>query len=73
VIATAPARRIQRAPSHVAIKVLPASVAADPERLTRFEREANAVSALNQSYVYQFIRSLNDLFLARDLPGSFGR
>ena len=31
----------------VAIKVLPANVAADPERLARFEREAKAVSALN--------------------------
>ncbi len=31
----------------VAIKVLPADVAADPERLVRFEREAKAVSALN--------------------------
>jgi hypothetical protein len=31
----------------VAIKVLPADVAADPERLARFEREAKAVSALS--------------------------
>src|SRR4249919_3705706 len=31
----------------VAIKVLPADVAADPDRLARFEREAQAVSALN--------------------------
>jgi Tol biopolymer transport system component len=31
----------------VAIKVLPADVAADPDRLARFEREAKAVSALN--------------------------
>jgi Tol biopolymer transport system component len=31
----------------VAIKVLPADVAADPERLQRFEREGRAVSALN--------------------------
>ena len=31
----------------VAIKVLPASVAADPERLARFDREARTVAAIN--------------------------
>ena len=31
----------------VAIKVLPASVAADPERLARFQREAEILAALN--------------------------
>ena len=31
----------------VAIKVLPESVSADPERLTRFEREARALASLN--------------------------
>ena len=31
----------------VAIKVLPAEVAQDPERRARFEREARAVSSLN--------------------------
>jgi serine/threonine protein kinase len=36
--------RLQR---DVAIKVLPADLAADPDRLRRFEREARAASALN--------------------------
>jgi len=31
----------------VALKVLPASVAADPDRRARFAREAKAVAALN--------------------------
>src|ERR1700716_607724 len=31
----------------VAIKVLPANVASDPERLARFEQEARATAALN--------------------------
>ncbi len=31
----------------VAIKVLPAAVASDPDRLRRFEREARALAALN--------------------------
>jgi len=34
---------------HVAIKILPESVAQDPERLTRFAREAKVPAALNHS------------------------
>jgi Tol biopolymer transport system component len=36
---------------HVAIKVLPAMVAADPERLVRFEREAITLATLNHPHI----------------------
>ena len=35
----------------VAIKVLPAALAGDPDRLTRFEREAQALAALNHAHI----------------------
>ena len=37
----------------VAIKVLPDSVAADPERLARFEREAQTLAAFNHPHIAQ--------------------
>src|ERR1700681_1979265 len=37
----------------VAIKVLPAALAQDPERLARFEREAKALAALNHPNIAQ--------------------
>ena len=39
--------RDQRLGRDVAIKILPASFAADPDRLRRFEQEAHAIAALN--------------------------
>jgi serine/threonine protein kinase len=45
--------RHSRLKREVAIKVLPANFAGDPERIARFEREARAASALNHPNIVQ--------------------
>jgi serine/threonine protein kinase len=37
----------------VALKILPASVTADPERPARFDREARTLASLNHPHVAQ--------------------
>ena len=39
----------------VAIKVLPASVSGDPDRLARFQREAEVLAALNHPNIAQIV------------------
>jgi serine/threonine-protein kinase len=54
----------------VAIKVLPESVAGDPERLTRFEREAKSLAALNHpniATVHGFDSHADSSFLVMEL------
>ncbi len=54
----------------VAIKVLPADFAADPERLARFEREAKALAALNHpnvATVHGFEKEGDTHFLVMEL------
>ena len=57
----------------VAIKVLPAEVAGDPERLARFEREAQLLAALNHTHiahVYGFESASREDGTAVHFPGS---
>jgi serine/threonine-protein kinase len=50
----------------VAIKVLPAALAQDPERLTRFEREAKVLASLNHPNIAQ-IYGIEDRALVMEL------
>ena len=49
----------------VAIKVLPASVAGDPDTLQRFEREAKAVAALSHPNILKIPYNLSPGWLNR--------
>src|SRR5580698_4798723 len=54
----------------VAIKVLPAALAQDPERLARFEREAKVLASLNHPNIAQ-IYGIEDRALVMELvPGA---
>ncbi len=56
----------------VAIKILPAAFAADPDRLARFEREAKLLASLthpNVAAVYGFHEAMGVRFLAMELVG----
>ena len=55
---------------HVAIKVLPEAVAADPDRLARFDREAKTLAALNHpniAAIYGLERSGGTIALVMEL------
>jgi serine/threonine protein kinase len=50
----------------VALKILPASFANDPERVARFRREAQVLASLNHfSITYRATRSLFEVLAAR--------
>ena len=62
--------RDSRLERDVALKVLPASVVADPERAARFEREARLLAALNHPHiaaVYGFEDGAGQRFIAMEL------
>src|SRR5436189_219155 len=55
---------------HVAIKVLPDAMAADPDRLARFDREARTLAALNHANIaaiYGLERSGGTIALVMEL------
>ena len=53
----------------VAIKVLPGAVSQDPERLTRFEREAKSLAALNHPNIAQIYAVEHSAIVMELVPG----
>src|ERR1017187_7595862 len=54
----------------VAVKILPAALAQDPDRLARFEREAKVLASLNHPHIAQ-IYGLEERALVMELvPGA---
>jgi serine/threonine protein kinase len=54
----------------VAIKILPEEFTTDPDRVTRFHREAQSVAALNHpniATIYEFAQSQSTRFLVLEL------
>jgi len=62
--------RDKRLKRDVALKVLPESFTTDPDRLARFQREAEVLAALNHPHVAQ-IHGVEDSGLARALVLEF--
>ncbi len=56
----------------VAVKVLPSALAADPERLARFQLEAEVLASLNHPNIAQ-IHGLEEAHDARDQSASAAR
>src|SRR6187431_920468 len=52
----------------VAIKVLPAAFAQDPDRLARFTREAQTLAALNHPNIAAIYEMTSGVFSAGDAP-----
>jgi Tol biopolymer transport system component len=53
----------------VAVKVLPPAVAQDPERLTRFEREAKSLATLNHPHIAQIYAVEQGAIVMELVPG----
>lgn len=65
--------RLDRA---VAVKILPAGFAADPERVRRFESEARAASALNHPHIVSIFdtgQTVSISYIAMARPRTGGR